>query len=411
MWGVAAILVVGGGQVALADRQTARSNGCTRVVTTSGSISQAAAAAAPGAVVCVRGGVYHEQVRLRRSGTRTARLKVVAYPGETPIVDGSGLSIGRTDALFSIEGGTNNVDVIAFTIRNSSGRGLVNGGSDNHVFFNTITNIRESGLLTTNWSAPATNNAYIANDIHHTVQANDCHTPSDPCAATGGWESAINQYDGGRSAAGHNMYMSNGVHNNAGEGATAMDGDTFVANTFHDNFSFEIYLDGSRHVTVERNVLYESERSYLPITRNQSYRLIAHGIGLADEVTARNAYNTIRHNMIINTRVGIDFWRATGGSGLKNDMIANNTIVNTWDTGISFDAGAHTATMVRNNLVVPRRGSAARGVNGVAGITSLANVFTTRGAANDPRLKGEGSFSVDPRDYAVRAGAGARLAP
>jgi hypothetical protein len=457
VWGVAGILVVSGGQAAVAGRyaprwrlphrrwlvpttvSTAPSTrpiprststapatttttttaappvrpvGCTSFVSTAGSdanpggisapfasISHAEAVAAPGAVVCVRGGVYRERVTLGRSGTSAARITVMAYPGEQPVIDGSGLAIGRTDALFLIDGGTNNVDVHAFTIRNSSGRGLVNGGSDNQIAFNTITNIRESGLLTTNWWTASTNNRYIANDVSYTVQANNCHTPADACAATGGWESAINQYDEGAHAAGHNIYTGNVVHDNAGEGATAMDYDTLIGNTFHDNFSFEVYLDGSQHVTVDKNLLYESEQSYLPFTQNQSYRLLAHGIGLADEGGARNSYNTVRNNMIISTRVGIAFWNASSGSGLKHDTIESNTIVNTWDTGLAFDAGSHAETVVRDNLAVPRRGSLTRGVNDVSGILSTANLFTSAGAANDPHLAGEGSFSVNPNDY------------
>jgi hypothetical protein len=41
-------------------------------------------------------------------------------------------------------------------------------------------------------------------------------------------------------------------------------------------------------------------------------------------------------------------------------------------------------------------------VNDVSGIASTANLFTNAGAANDPHLAGEGSFSVDPNDYRLR---------
>jgi hypothetical protein len=291
------------------------------------------------------------------------------------------------------------VEVRGLTIQNSSGRGLVNGGSYNRVVGTHIRNTQQSGILTTNWSAPATHNEYLGNDVTRTVLANACSAPSDPCAATGGWESAINQYDEGASAAGGNTYAGNLVHDNNGEGATAMDGDTFTGNTFHDNFSFELYLDGVQHVTVADNLFYEAEQAYLPFTKSSSYRLLAHGVGLADELTPRNASNTIRNNLIVNTRIGIDFWRATSGSGLKSVLIESNTIVNTWDTGIDFDSGAHTNTQVRNNVVVPRTGGITSGVNGVAGISATGNIFTTRGAANDPKLPGEGTFSVDPAHY------------
>ncbi len=285
--------------------------------------------------------------------------------------------------------------------------GLVNGGSHNRVLNSRISHTRNAGLLTTNWSADATDNEYIGNDISDAVAGNDCHVPSDPCAVTGGWESAVNTYDEGPGAAGHNLYEKNRIHDNDGEGMTLMDYDVVRSNTVSDNFGVEIYLDRRQHVVVERNLLYESETSYLPIGKDQSYRLLARGIGFADEFApARTSHNIIRNNMMINLRAGIHFWNAINGSGLIDNVIENNTIVNSWDYGISFDPSSRTTgTMLRNNLVVPRLGNPTRGVKGVDGIDLTANLFVSPGGSGDPRLPGEGTFSFDPNAYKLRPSA------
>jgi hypothetical protein len=369
---------------------------CDRFVSPPGSISQSLASANSGDVVCVRGGEYREKVTMTRSG-----VTAINAPGEVPVVDGFGLAIGTGDALWTIAAGVNDATVQGFTIRNSSGRGLSNDGSRNRVVGNRITDTSNAGLLTTNWSGPATGNQYMFNEIARTVQGNQCRTVSDPCRAAGGWDAAINQYDDGPYPAGGNTYVGNLVHDNNGEGATVMDHDRFVANTMHDNYSINLYLDSAQEVTAEDNFLYESETSYLPVgmNGNESYRLLASGILQADEVTARSSGNVVRHNLIVNTRDGIAFWRAAAGSGLKNDLIERNTVVNTWDNGLAFDSGEHSNTVLRDNIVVPRQNRVTRGLPAV-GITESGNLLTTQGAPHDPHLPGEGTFSLNPQDYA-----------
>jgi len=393
---------------------------CTRFVSTSGSntndgsssapfrtISHAEAAARPGDVICVRGGTYREEVRRTRSGAKASPITVAGAPGESAIIDGANLAIGPTDALLGIAGGTDYVTVRDLTIRNSPGRGVVNGGSHNRVLQTRISHTRNAGLLTTNLSAAATDNEYVGNDISDAVYGNDCHVPSDSCTKTGGWESAVNVYDEGPGPAGHNLYERNRIHDNDGEGMIVMDGDVVRSNTLFDNFSVEIYLDRRQHVIIERNLLYESETRYLPIGGNQSYRLLAEGVSFADEFApARTSHNIIRDNMIINVRTGIHFWNATGGSGLIDDLVENNTIMNSWDYGISFDASASTAgTVLRNNLVVPRQGSPTRGVIDVSGIALMANLFVSPGDFRDPHVPGEGTFSLDPNGYKLPSSA------
>jgi Periplasmic copper-binding protein (NosD) len=359
-------------------------------------VSHAQSVAQPGDVVCVRGGVYHERVRLPRSGRGGAPITVGAYPGEAPVLDGTGIALKRTDALFEIAAGANYVTVQGLVIRNSSGRGLVNGGSYNRVLGATISNIANAGLLTTNHTAPAADNEYVGNDISFTVQSNNCHTSSDPCTATGGWESAINHYTAGGHRFGHDVYRANNVHDNGGEGMTVADGDIVVGNNLRDNFSVNIYVDGTRDAIIEKNFVSESEHA-VPSGGESAYRLLAMGITLADETGPRNARNTIRNNLIVNTSIGLHFWEATSGSGLVGDVFDNNTVVNTWTCGICVDPGNHSNTVVRNNFVVPRRGIITSGLAD-DGITRAGNLFT-RPDDIAGFVPGAGTFNLEQDAY------------
>jgi Right handed beta helix region len=284
--------------------------------------------------------------------------------------------------------------------------GRVRGGTATGGVANRIMHIANAAILTTNWFGDASNNEYLGNDISDAVSANDCHTAADGCRITGGWESAINNYDGGSSAAGHNLYRGNLIHDNDGEGQTFADYDTAIGNTYHDNFSVDVYLDGTQYATIERNLIYESETA--PVVGGPSaYRLRAIGIALADEGAARNCDNAVRNNVILNTSIGINYWHANAGSGLIRDTFDNNTIVNSWTCGLCFDGGSHSATLVRNNLVVPRQGTVSAGV-AASGVSAVANLFAARGASNDPELAGEGTFRFEPDDYALGSAAATR---
>lgn len=59
-------------------------------------INYAAGKVQPGDTVLVRGGVYYELVTSRVNGTSSARITFKAYPGETPIIDGTVAITGWT---------------------------------------------------------------------------------------------------------------------------------------------------------------------------------------------------------------------------------------------------------------------------------------------------------------------------
>ncbi len=60
-------------------------------------VQKAANTVGAGSVVCVRGGVYNEKVTINVSGTAGAYITFQNYPGETAILDGTGITVPSTD--------------------------------------------------------------------------------------------------------------------------------------------------------------------------------------------------------------------------------------------------------------------------------------------------------------------------
>lgn len=91
-------------------------------------LQHAADVVKPGSVVYVRGGVYHQKLKITRSGSKAAGpITFASYPSETAVLDGTGLSVGDTDeGLIDIHDASY-IKIKGFDIRNftTSKRGHV----------------------------------------------------------------------------------------------------------------------------------------------------------------------------------------------------------------------------------------------------------------------------------------------
>lgn len=81
-------------------------------------IQHAANTVTAGATVYVFGGVYNESVNFPRSGAASARISFQSYPGQTAVIDGTGLSVTDTQGLINIVGHLSYITVRGFEIRN-----------------------------------------------------------------------------------------------------------------------------------------------------------------------------------------------------------------------------------------------------------------------------------------------------
>ena len=81
-------------------------------------IQHAANTVTAGAAVYVFGGVYNESVNFPTSGTASAPISFQSYPGQTAVIDGTGLSVTGTQGLINIVGNLSYIIVRGFEIRN-----------------------------------------------------------------------------------------------------------------------------------------------------------------------------------------------------------------------------------------------------------------------------------------------------
>ncbi len=81
-------------------------------------IQHAANAVTAGDTVYVFGGIYNESVNFPTSGTAWAPISFQSYPGQTAVIDGTGVSVTGTQGLINIVGNLSYITVSGFEIRN-----------------------------------------------------------------------------------------------------------------------------------------------------------------------------------------------------------------------------------------------------------------------------------------------------
>jgi hypothetical protein len=99
------------------------------------SFQYAADTAQPGDAVCFRGGTYPtEETHLTRSGTSTASITFIAYPGEVPVLDGGGTAGG----LLILDQYTSYVRISGLTLRGFTIWGMELSGENRYVYLDHL---------------------------------------------------------------------------------------------------------------------------------------------------------------------------------------------------------------------------------------------------------------------------------
>lgn len=329
---------------------------------------------AAGDTVIVRAGTYVETVTIRNSGTATAPISIIAYPGEQPVIDGragvdglnSGLpSIGalygtssrdgtgfRYEPLVSIEASYILFDGIDIT--RSMGRGLRAWNNGNEIIGLTIRNCdisysREAGLLL----------ELICRD----TVIEDCSVSRSSNFAPYRRDPNLLDWSTGLTLKGsqNTQIRRCRVFENWGEGIIA---DALVSGAkdviisqceVYDNLAPSIYLHGVENVLVERNLLYHT-RGEFPITVG------AGGIVLTpSEPQFTNNYSTqnvlVVNNLISGFDHNIGIWDSPGRM-LKSIRIYFNTLVNGESFGISETntSAPYEACEFKNNIIYQSNG-------------------------------------------------------
>ena len=302
-------------------------------------INRGAVVLTAGDTLYVRGGTYQEVVSVGNSGTAAAPIKILAYPGETPAVDGNNYTLptGTWGVLFAVRG--NYVQLDGLEVRYSNWIGLVLFGQ--HVTASHINSHhnRENGIL-------------VSGD-YGTVEDSEVWENANSNAPggsyrgywAGGLNAARDAADGVTSGA---ILRRNIVHNNYGEGLSTYEatGTLMEDNVVYDNMT-DIYVSDAQDVLVQRNLVYYNE-SY-------SFSGSHVGIMMGDEKHNPPSQNiTIINNLIYGASRNFYWWSGGFGEGMVNVLLAHNTLVNADPysaANLLIAPGAHQNVRIMNNII------------------------------------------------------------
>jgi hypothetical protein len=307
-----------------------------------------------GQTVYVQSGTYNERVNIQNSGSAGNYITFSAYPGQTPIIDGTGISMGSPadGGLIQING-KSYIKIIGFRIQNSAYSGLYvsQGGGipSSHIEF-------IGNYLFHTWAA-----AILMYGGHTTTNAVDfvadgntldqSHYSDDPAAHEG--LSIGGGLDGFRVS---NNFIKNSLHGgiDAKDGAWngQIYGNTCTTTTFTCLY-VDAYGVGAGNIDVYDNVVHDM------LSAGETDIASGFNMGAEQGGSASNikVYNNLVYN---NYGVAVRINHDSGGT-VDNILISSNTFYNNGIDptyayergGISIEASPTLATnvIVRNNII------------------------------------------------------------
>ena len=307
----------------------------------------------PGDTVLVMGGTYNEVVTLKTSGNASAGyITFKNYPGQSPIVDGTGLAIGASGqtGLFSLEGTFNYIVIQGFEIRNysSSTRGKVpvgidfeGAGSNIEILNNHIHNIVQtlSSCNAANALAVALYGTQAPASINNvTLWGNEIDHNTTGCSENVSFDGNVQYFVQANNVVhdGDNIGLDNigfeGVSPNSSFDQ-ARDGWVFgntiynISSTTNPVYHNQVgadgyYCDGCTRVIVERNLIHDSDLSEVASE---------HSGTVSSYVMFRN--NIIYHSLYVGFSIG-GYSKNVGGT--DHCVIVNNSL---WDDGTYSNTG------------------------------------------------------------------------
>lgn len=216
----------------------------------------------------------------------------------------------------------NYVNVTGLTIHDTQQHGIVVSGHNNHIY---------------------------KNEVYNCVMENKATAKT----KTYGWSQCVAVWGTGGGAFSTNIkFEKNKIHEGYGEGLDFLECDNCqaIGNEITNGFSMNIYIDASKNIEVNGNILRVNTDTY----NTQWGR--ACGVGMAPESGKTDIDNIlITNNIMIGTRMGIYFFTMDNGGGYHNIKILHNTLWNVWTTPIWFrppTTGASGCEMKNNFIYV-----------------------------------------------------------
>jgi parallel beta-helix repeat protein len=291
-----------------------------------------------GDTVYVRAGIYQENLAFTRSGTASSPIKISAYPGESPIIDGNNYTIAvNWGALLNLTG--DYIQASGFEVRYSGGMGaIITGKNDLFDNINSHHNYQNGILITGDYGI-----------VQNSQVWSNCMSNVNGTSTTGNAS--------GLSAARHPNYAvirHNIVYDNWGEGLSTYEanGTTIEDNIIYDNWGANSYISDAQNVLFQRNLIYATGAT----TTNGGGSQVGIMMGDENQRYGPSANNTVINNLVYGTDRNFYWWRNSifAVDGMINDLVANNTFVNSTNfAGVEIaDSPDHSNTRFVNNIII-----------------------------------------------------------
>ena len=270
---------------------------------------------------CLRGGSYVQQVNLSQNGA-----KLIAYPGETPVIDGENTLAPNWGALVHLTG--NDTEIHNIEIRNSAGMCLVLSGENSLASHVDASHCAENGIL-------------IKGD-YGVVEYSSVTDAA--FSRQSGWSPCLSAARRPTGA----IIRNNHVKDCGGEGISTYEafGTLIEDNLIENNWnSAHIYISDAQDVIVRGNTIRD----------NEGFQA---GLMLGDEVYNPPSKNIlVENNYVEGTRRNFYWWQGVQGGGLDNVTIQNNTFVEASSAaGVQINLGDHVNSIFTNNTIIQTDG-------------------------------------------------------
>ena len=366
-------------------------------------IQHAANTVKAGATVYVLGGVYHESVNFSRSGTASEPITFESYPGETAVIDGTGVNCcgsSQTQGLINMTGSLSHITIRGFEIRNyttskaadtPAGVWITGSGTGIQILNNRVHNITTTSEANGNAfgiSVYGTSKTPIKQLVISGNEVYDLRT---------GQSESVN-VDGNVT---HFRITNNLVHDNDNIGIDAIGYEgvgpvgydeamygEISGNTIYnisgitnpgegDEYDADgLYCDGCAYVTFERNLILQADYGIETTSENQVCQANGTewsgpdntGTSARGKFPCYGRYVTVRNNIFYNSNacgnsIG-GYAPATkngghsdGGGSSYHDVFVNNTLYNNATQPGNYSEGGSTGEFQIQNQVGSEQGN------------------------------------------------------
>ncbi|MCC6748960.1 MAG: right-handed parallel beta-helix repeat-containing protein [Deltaproteobacteria bacterium] len=304
-------------------------------------IGRASGELVAGDILEVRAGTYTEQVSLDNGGSAASPVTVRAAAGATVVIAGRRtttphLPTTADQALVQIT--DDYITFSGFEVRDSWGHGIVvdNANGVKVLDCRVHDNGGEGIMFTAAAAAPIASGTIQGNTVYQNVQSNAAHATNPPL------HGITLDYANNVQVLNNTVYQNHhtGLYVNTSAGAVLR------GNTIYDNVHHNLYVDHATGASIAQNRVY--------CTTGAGYDFQGHRAnGIAVEDGSTSTGHTVMNNLVRNCANNFS-WINSGdaGTGMKNVVVANNTLVHAELLGMFIDTGAHSGSSIVNNLVL-----------------------------------------------------------